>query len=186
MYFCNLCKCIVVKIIKIKMKNRLGILILLIMMILSFVSCSEKQDENVISQEFQGEIWGRFDYLYADFDVKKAPMTADLVMDVDVSEVFPNIYPYRDDESGVLSIVMTINNPDESRRAREYQFRLKDANGNFKSEKVDGYYHFELPLINDMSFNEKGVYHFKIENKYSKDPLYGIKSLNIRCVQKEK
>lgn len=168
------------------MKNRLGILIALIMMILSIVSCSEKQDENVISQEFQGEIWNRFDYLYADFDVKKAPMTADLVMDIEVSEVFPNIYPYRDNDFGMFTFVMTINNPDESRRTREYKFNLKDADGNFKSEKVDGYYHFELPLINDMSFNEEGIYRFKIENKYSKDPLYGIKSLNIKCLQTKK
>lgn len=186
MYFCNLCKCIVIKIKLIEMKNKLGILISLIMMILSSASCYQKQDDIVISREFKGEIWSRFDYIYADFEVKKAPMKADLVMEIDVSDVYPNIYPYSDEGSGMFTFVLTINNPDDSKRTREFRFRLKDANGNFKSEKNNGYYHFELPLISDMSFNEAGVYKFKIENVYSKDPLYGIKSLNVKCIQKRK
>ena len=157
--------------------------IVLIIFALNLVSCSEKQDTAVLSKDFQDEIWGRFDYLEADYNVVKAPMTADLVMDIDVSDVYPNIYPYHGAENEMFVIVLSINGPDGGSRAREYKFRLKDAEGNFKSEKVDGYYHFELPLINEMSFSEKGDYHFKVENKYTKDPLYGIKSLNINCLK---
>ena len=164
-------------------KTRLLGVIALIVFALNHVSCSEKQGSSVISREFQGEIWGRFDYLEADYNVVKAPMTADVVMDIEVTDVYPNIYPYHEKDGGLFVIVLCIDGPDGSRRAREYKFRLKDEEGNFKSEKVDGYYHFELPLINEMSFNEKGDYHFMIENKYTKDPLYGIKSLNINCLQ---
>ena len=161
------------------MKNKLGIFIALIIMMFGLSSCSEKQDSTVISKDFSGEQWGRFDYLEADYNVVKAPMTADLVMELEVSDVFPNIYPYHGDDDGIFVITLSINAPDGSQRSREYTFRLKDREGNFKSKKTEGYYHFELPLINGMSFSEKGVYHFKVENKYSKDPLYGVKSLRI-------
>ncbi|MCR5036296.1 MAG: hypothetical protein K6A73_03125 [Bacteroidales bacterium] len=168
------------------MKKRVYILIGLIMIVLGFVSCSKTQSGEVLSREFEGERWPRFDYLTASYKVVKAPMTADLVLDVTISDVFPNDYPYHVDDDGTLSIAMTITSPDGSRRSREYYFRLKDKEGNFKSEKVDGYYHYSLPLINEMSFNKNGVYTFKVENKYSKDPLCGIKKLDINCLQIKK
>lgn len=167
------------------MKGKQNIVLLLTMFVLSMLSCSVKQDDNVLSKEFEGEVWNRFDYLTASYNVVSAPMTADLVMEIAVSDVYPNVYQYHDD-NGAFTIVMTVNAPDGSRRAREFVFRLKDRDGNFKSEKVDGYYIYELPLINEMSFNEVGVYEFKIESKYSKDPLCGIKYLNIKCVQIKK
>ena len=164
------------------MKHRFGVFIVLIVLMLGLVSCGPKQDSLVLSRDFQGEIWNRFDYLEASFNVVKAPMTADLVMELCVSEVYPNIYPHHTDD-GSFTFVMVIDGPDGSSRSREYKFHLKDRDGNFKSESVGGYYHFDLPLINEMSFWEKGEYSFYIENKYPKDPLYGIKSLNIRCLQ---
>lgn len=165
------------------MKNRVYILIGLIMIALGIVSCTKEQNANVLSCEFDGEMWHRFDYLTASYNVVKAPMNADLVLEVEVSDVFPNVYPYHEDDNGVLTINMMISYPDGGRRSRDYSFKLKDNDGNFKSEKVDGYYRYELPLINEMCFNESGNYEFKIENKYSKDPLYGIKSLKINCLQ---
>lgn len=167
------------------MKGKHNIVFLLTMFVLCMLSCSVKQDSDVLSKEFGGEVWGRFDYLTASYYVVSAPMTADLVMEIAVSDVYPNVYQYHNDD-GALTIVLTVNAPDGSRRAREFVFRLKDKDGNFKSEKVDGYYKYELPLINEMSFNEIGEYEFKVENKYSKDPLCGIKYLNIKCVQIKK
>ena len=168
------------------MRKRAYILIGLIMIVLGFAACTGKQGADVISREFEGEVWHRFDYLTSNYNVVKAPMTADLVLDVEVSDVYPNVYQCQDDESGYLTIDMTITSPDGSRRSREYFFRLKDNDGNFKSENVDGYYHFSLPLINEMTFSEKGEYVFKLENKYSKEPLCGIKSLKINCLQIKK
>lgn len=164
------------------MRNRVCIVIALIVFVLVLVSCSEKQDGNVMTRDFQGEIWNRFDYLDASYNVVKAPMTADLVMEIEVSDIYPNEYPYYAND-GLFAFVMTIDSPDGGSRSREYSYSLKDKNGNFKSEKVNGYYRFELPLISEMSFNTQGEYHFNIENKYPKDPLYGIKRLTINCLQ---
>lgn len=158
----------------------LGALSVFSMMI--FVSCSEKQDDIIISRQFENEQWNRFDYLESDYNVVKAPMEGDVVMEVVLSEVYPNIYPYHDNH-GVFSINMTVSTPDGGRRSRDYNFNVKDKDGNWRSEKKDGYYHFELPLNNEMSFNEIGDYHFVIENKYPKDPLYGVKSVEIKCTQ---
>lgn len=165
------------------MIKRVGIFIVLIILALCVISCSKKQDETVLSRDFQGEIWSRFDYIEASYNVLKAPMTGYLVLNLEVSDVYPDIYQYHSDDDGRFSIVLSINGPDGSRRVREFNFKLKDKEGNFKSEKVDGYYHYELPLINGMSFNTNGEYRFKIENHHKKDPLYGIKSLNIKCLQ---
>lgn len=165
------------------MKYRVYIFIGLIIIALGCFSCSEKQNSNVLSREFEGEVWPRFEFLTASYNVVKAPMTADLVLDIEVSDVFPDIYPYSEADFGILSFAMTINAPDGSRRSREYTFRLKDNDGNFKAEKIDGYYHYSLPLISGMCFNVKGDYEFKIENKYHKDPLYGVKCLKINCLQ---
>lgn len=165
------------------MVKRIYLFIGLIMMVLGFVSCTPKQDANVLSREFEGEIWNHFDYLTASYNVVKAPMTADLVLEIEVSDQFPDIYPHYDAEDGVFSIDLSISAPDGSRRSRTYKFRLKDKEGNFKAEKTDGYYHYSLPLINEMSFNVAGDYEFKIGNLYSKDPLWGIKSLEINCLQ---
>lgn len=82
----------------------LGALSVFSMMI--FVSCSEKQDDIIISRQFENEQWNRFDYLESDYNVVKAPMEGDVVMEVVLSEVYPNIYPYHDNH-GVFSINMT-------------------------------------------------------------------------------
>ena len=168
------------------MRNRLSIFIVLIIFVLGFVSCSEsvseKQDSIVLSRDFQDETWGRFDSLTASYSVVKAPMIADLVLEIDVTDVYPNIYPHADD-NGLFSITLSIKSPNGSRRSRDFNFHIKDENGKFKSENVNGYYHFELPLINEMSFVENGEYSFKVENKYSKDPLYGIKKLSINSLK---
>lgn len=164
-------------------KHWLDIYIALIILTLGLCSCSKQQDGEVIVRDFDGEMWGRFDYIETTYNVVKAPITADLVMEIEVSDVYPNIYPYHEGNDGLFPIALSINAPDGSSRSREFNFKLKDKDGNFKSEKVNGYYRYELPLIGEMSFDDVGEYHFKIENKYSKDPMYGIKRLSVNCLQ---
>lgn len=171
------------------MKDRFNISIVLIVFLLGLVACSgslsEKRSNTILSRDFQGDMWNRFDFLEASFNVENAPMNVDLVMELDVNDVYPSDYPYHGDD-GLFTMTLSIDSPSGGQRSREFNFHLKDTEGKFKSENIDGYYHFTLPLIDGQSFNENGEYHFRVENKYSKDPLCGIKRLSIICLEKEK
>lgn len=156
---------------------------MLLTIVVGLTSCSDKHnDDIVISKHFDNAEWSRFDYLNGEVDIKKAPAKYDIVMEVAVTDIFPNIYTSHQDNS-TLSFNLTIFNPDNNgRRSRDYNFNLKDKDGNWKSEKTNGCYIFKLPVINEMTFTDEGTYKFKIENKYSKDPLQGIQSLTLRCI----
>lgn len=155
----------------------------LVLLSLAFLSCSEKQDNVVISKDFQNYEWERFEYLEGSFDIKKAPEKYDVTMEVVVNESYPSSYEMHQDDCPLL-INLTIKNPDNNgSRSKDYKFMFKDKDGNWKADKnADGYYVFKMPIISEMTFSENGTYNFKIENKYPKDPLYGIKSLTLECV----
>ena len=57
----------------------------LVLLSLAFLSCSEKQDNVVISKDFQNYEWERFEYLEGSFDIKKAPEKYDVTMEVVVN-----------------------------------------------------------------------------------------------------
>jgi len=156
----------------------------LITIALGLSSCSEKQNDLVVSRDFPEEKWERFDEIKAVYKAVK-PSVVDVVMEVTVSEDFPSIYPYHKSDND-LPFCMLVTGSDGSRRARDYKYSLKDNDGNWKSEKTDGYYHFQFLLISELNINEIGEYNFNIENKYPKDPLYGVKNVTIRCVPSKK
>lgn len=161
-------------------KNVLSIAVIFI--VIGFCSCSGRQNEEIVfSKSFQDEQWGRFDDITVSYNVVKAPVVVDLIMEITVSEDFPSIYPYYRTESA-FAFCMVYEGPDGSRRAREYNYSLKDRDGNWKSEKTDGFYNFQFPLISEMNINEIGECKFNIENKYPRDPLCGIKSMTLKCV----
>lgn len=165
------------------MKHRLTAVIIVVMAV--FLSCGsrEKQSNTIISKTFVDEQWGRFDYLVSSFKVVEPEYRCDLVLDMTVTDDFPNMYRHSDDDS--FEINMTITAPDGSKRSRNYSFRLKDDDGIWKSVKIGDVYPFELPLISDFVFFEQGEYLFKVENKYTRDPLQGIRTLKINCVNKK-
>lgn len=180
MYFCNLIKQ------GVSMRFRLEITrvfkaVVMMIIALAVSSCSDKQDAVVLSKDFVGEEWGRFDLLKVDYDIKKAPTTVDVIMELTVSEDFPNVYPFYKNDKDML-FCMLVEFPDGSHRVRDYKFPVKDRDGNWKSEKTDGYYHFKFMLISELNISESGICKFTIENKYSKDPLCGIRNMTIMCV----
>lgn len=156
---------------------------ILLLMTFVFSSCSDHQDNIVIFKEFTNQEWGRFEYLSGDFNVNKPQQKYDVVMEIVVNDQYPNIYETYQEGCPFL-FNMTIKNPDgNGNRSRDYKFTLKDQDGNWKADNKNGHYSFKLPVIGEMTFTEKGTYNFKIENKYPKDPLYGIKSLRIECIK---
>ena len=103
-------------------------------------------------------------------------------MEISVNDNYPNVYETHQSDCPLL-FNLTINNPgDNGRRSRDYKFMLKDRDGIWKADKKNGCYVFKLPIMEGISFSEKGVYNFKIENKYPKDPLQGVKSVTLKCI----
>lgn len=146
-------------------------------------SCSNNNDNIVINKEFENQEWSRFDFLEGSINVDKVPVKYDIVMEIMVSEIYPSAYEnHREDSS--FNFNMTIKNPNGSgARSKDYNYNLRDKDGNWKSEKQGEFYVFKLPLISEMTLGEEGVYNIKIENKFPKDPLQGIKSLTLKYNQ---
>ena len=156
---------------------------ILFLMLFAFMSCTETHDNVVISKNFTNHEWGRFEYLKGSLDIKKAPQEYDIIMEIVVDDIYPNPYEAYQTEC-FLPFNLTIKNPDDNgKRSKDYRFMLKDKDGNWKAEEKNGLYTFKLPVIEEMTFSEKGTYNFVIENKYSKDPLYGIKSMTLKCIK---
>lgn len=154
----------------------------IILLSLFFIaSCSGNKDNVVIIKDFDNEEWSRFEYLNGEIKIDDESEKYDIIMEIKVSDSYPNTYVNHQDDSSLL-FNMTIKYPDgSSTRSGNYKYTLKDNDGNWKADKENGYYTFRLPIINEMTFGEEGVYTFKIENKYPKDPLYGVKSIIIEC-----
>lgn len=146
-------------------------------------SCSNNNDNIVINKEFENQEWSRFDFLEGSINVDKVPVKYDIVMEIMVSEIYPSAYENHRENSS-FNFNMTIKNPNGSgARSKDYNYNLKDKDGNWKSEKQGEYYIFKLPLITEMTLGEEGIYNIKIENKFPKDPLQGIKSLTLKYNQ---
>jgi gliding motility-associated lipoprotein GldH len=155
---------------------------ILLLLSLLFTSCSKEQDNVVIYKEFPNQEWERFEYLTGDFSVNKSAQKYDVVIEVTVNDNYPNVYEAHQSDCPLL-FNLTIKNPDGvGQRSRDYKFMLKDQDGNWKADNKNGHYVFKLPIMSEISLGEKGVYNFRIENKYPKDPLQGIKSVTLKCI----
>lgn len=162
----------------ISMKALINIFILSVFLTMS---CSNKKSNIVINKDFTNEEWSRFEYLTGEITVDKKSAKYDVVMEVKVSDSYPSLYASHQDD-GSLLFNMTIKYPNgSSSRSMNYRYTLKDKEGDWKADKKDGYYIFRLPIISEMTFGEVGTYTFKIENKYPKDPLYGVKNIKLEC-----
>ena len=149
--------------------------------LLVFSSCTNMKDNNIIIKEFQNEEWSRFEFLEGSIEIKKVPITFDVVMELVVSDQYPSFYELHQ-KDGLFLFNLTVRDSDGIYRTNDYRFRLKDKDGYWNAEKKDGYYTFHLPVINEITLSDSDIYKFTIENKYSKDPVQGIKSLTLKYV----
>ena len=146
-------------------------ILLVLAFCLTFVGCRQKQDDNtVIHREFYQTVWERFDYVSNTVEVS-APATFDLDMSID----FTDDYPYEN-----IALVFTVFTDDGTPyRSKGYKFRVKDSEGHWNSELVDGSYTFELPINKALQINDIGTYRFQIEQTMPVTPLVGVKELTL-------
>lgn len=147
------------------------VLFLGVLLAIGVSSCNRGNRDNVLlSRTFPTASWERFDFVKNDIEVKKAA-SYDLVLQAS----FDTSYTY-DHLSVVFTIFDAYGNPF---RAKAYQFRVKDKDGQWKSTLVDGCYHFSFPINNEITINEPGMYTFQLENHMPITPLYGIKEIAL-------
>jgi len=74
---------------------------------------------------------------------------------------------------------ITFYTPDGTTRSRDYDFDLKDKNGNWLGEQKNGVWQNKLPVRKGMTIYEKGICKVRVENKYSKYELPGVTGVGL-------
>lgn len=138
---------------------------------LLFFGCShQEKDTQVLHREFYNTEWERFDYVFANVDVKE-PTTFDLSLSISFTDDYVGDY---------FEMVFTILDANGDRyRAKGYKFNLKDADGQWKSQLANGCYTFELPINKELRITETGTYRFQIEYRMPKTPIFGVKEMTL-------
>ena len=148
--------------------------VLLIFGLIALIGLSSCRNSNkgkvLITREFPTASWERFDFVERTI-VLDEPTTYNL----DLEAWFDDSYTY-DYFSASFTVFDAEGNP---LRSRDYKFTLKDRNGTWKSESVDGRYHFRFPINNALAINEPGKYVFQLQNYMPITPLVGIREVSI-------
>ena len=146
-------------------------IVLIVGCLLCLFGCVQKEENKVVlHREFYETLWERFDYVQDSIDVK-----AETTYDLSLKIAFTDDYSYKD-----FSMVFTVFSSDgEPYRSKTYKFNLKDDEGNWNVEKVDGCHTFVLPINKSLRISEVGTYIFQIENRMPITPLVGVKELTL-------
>lgn len=142
-----------------------------VLCLIGLVACHSNRNGNaLISRNFPTLSWERFDFLEETLDLKKS-VSYDLVL----SATFTPEYPF-----DYFEMAFTVfDDHDHPLRAKNYQFKLKDRDGVWKSELVEGEYRFTFPVNSNLTLNEPGKYKLQIENRMPITPLLGIKEIKL-------
>lgn len=143
--------------------------VLVLAFCLTLIGCHQQPDDGIlIHREFFQTVWERFDFVSNTISVSE-PTTFDLGLRISFTED----YPYEN-----ISLVFTVFTAENTPyRSKGYKFRVKDNEGNWNSEFVDGCYTFELPINKALQLIESGTYRFQIEQTMPVTPLTGVAEL---------
>ena len=150
-------------------KNMKVYRVLVLFFFLSLFGCGQQvNDKELLQRSFYETVWERFDYVTKDIAITKAT-TYNLSLRIS----FTDDYPYND-----ISLIFTIFDEHENPyRAKGYKFKLKDEEGHWNVEKVDGCYTFTLPINKQLMITDPGKYQFRLEQKMPITPVVGVKDL---------
>lgn len=150
-----------------KMK-KLTVIALFLSLLLVGCGHNKESDGIMLHREFYQTVWERFDFVTNQVEITE-PTTYDLGLRISFTDDYPFDY---------IDLVFAVLTSDGTPyRSKGYKFSVKDKEGNWKSDSVNGVYSFELPINKALQITEAGKYSFKIEQKMPKTPLVGVKEL---------
>ena len=130
----------------------------------------EEKKSELVHREFYQTVWERFDFVGENIEVT-TPSTFDLMLRLCFTDDY--VYDY-------ISMVFTVFDASGTPyRSKAYRFKLKDEEGHWNSQLVDGCYTFELPINKALQITEAGTYLFQIEQTIPTTPLVGVKELSL-------
>lgn len=130
----------------------------------------QEKNRELIQRSFFNTVWERFDYVDKTIEITK-PTTYNLSLKISFTEDYP--YDYID----LVFVVFTSDG--ERYRGKEYIPKLKDADGNWSAELVDGCYTFDIPINKDLQISDPGTYRFHLEQKMPITPIVGVKEITL-------
>ena len=137
--------------------------LLSIIPVLLLSSCGD----NVVFRQYnimENLSWNRFDF--QEFEVR--------VEQGDILDFYLALRHHTDFPYKKLWVNVTFYPPDGSMRSRDYDFMLKDAEGNWIADGMGELWDIELLIRKEMLFTKTGICKVRIENKHSKYEIPGV------------
>ncbi|NOX87112.1 MAG: gliding motility lipoprotein GldH [Chlorobi bacterium] len=145
------------------------IIILVIIATFMLGSCNSKPDYFNKEYKMTNQVWKRFDVFWFDVPVRKN----------DVLDFYLPLSHTKEYPLDKFWVNITFYTPDGTTRSRDYDFDLKDKEGNWLGIQRDGLWKVELPVRKEMPVYEAGICKVRVENKYSKFELPGVASVGL-------
>ena len=151
---------------------------LFLLTIISIVLLSSCGDNVVFRQynKMENVSWNRFD-----FQTFEVPVEQNDMLDFYLALRHHTNFPYKK-----LWVNITFYLPDGSMRSRDYDFMLKDEEGNWIAEGLGELWDIELPIRKEMLFNKAGICKVRIENKHSKYEMPGVIEVGLVVKKSQK
>lgn len=142
-----------------------------IVMIFTLTTTCKKQDSLTLFHSFPNNTWSRFEkqqFTLMIGDISR-PYDVYLILRHDDSYPFNNLY---------IHVILYM--PDSEERVAEYDFDVKDTNGDFLSVTKNGYREITFMLRKGLRFTQEGPCTIELENLIPRIEIRGIKELGIR------
>lgn len=138
-------------------------IIVIIGLIFLIVSC---MNEPIFKQyhRFDNISWDRYKILNFEVEVEEEQL-----LDFDLLLRHHPNYPYDH-----LDVNITFYTPSGATMSRDYHFKLKDKDGNWKSDGMGDLWDINLSIRKEMKFSKSGRCKVRIENKMTKIKTPGI------------
>lgn len=145
------------------------ILLIIPVFLMLTLACSR---EEPVSQfhTFTNGVWDRFKFLNFELPVEEAGNLYDIDIVIRYTEEFPE---------DVLHVNFVMIGPVGEERIRDYNFILRDREGNITGTREDSYYERVITLREGIRFHGKGTLKIEIENLMTKFLTPGIVELGI-------